>query len=102
MISRQACRLIGKILASGKRALMPKGTRHIVTGRLDQSARGYVLRVDGGGVWTLDPDRVLHSWLGKRVTIDGQRTGFDFLSVEHIAAADSIEPSFQAKNRCPT
>lgn len=69
---------------------MPKGTRHTVTGRLTQSARGYVLRVDGGGVWTLDPDRALHSWLGKRVTIEGERTGFDFLSVEYIAAAGDI------------
>jgi hypothetical protein len=51
------------------------------------TGRGHVLRVDGGGVWTLDPDRRLHQWLGQRVTIEGVRTGFDFLSVERITVA---------------
>jgi hypothetical protein len=66
---------------------MPRGTRHTLTGLLDWTERGHILRVDGGGVWTLDPDRALRKWLGKRVTIEGVRTGFDFLSVERITAA---------------
>ncbi|MBB4642646.1 DUF5818 domain-containing protein [Rhizorhapis suberifaciens] len=69
---------------------MPRGTRHTITGRLGQSARGYVLRVDDGGVWTLDPDRTLHRWLGKRVTVEGERIGFDILSVERIGAAGDL------------
>lgn len=66
---------------------MPRETRHSVTGLLDRTGRGHVLRVDGGGVWTLDPDRRLRKWLGQRVTIEGVRTGFDFLSVTRVRAA---------------
>jgi hypothetical protein len=66
---------------------MPKETRHSVTGLLAWTDRGHVLHVEGGGVWTLDPDRRLHKWLGRRVIIEGERTGFDFLSVERITAA---------------
>lgn len=63
---------------------MPKGTRHIVSGILADSPRGYVLRVDGGGAWTLEPKRSLRNWLRRHVTVEGVRTGFDFLTVERI------------------
>lgn len=66
---------------------MPRGTRHRITGLLGESARGFILKIDDGGVWTLDHDRSLGKWLGKRVTIEGIRMGFDLLAVDYVGPA---------------
>jgi len=63
---------------------MPMGTRHRVTGRLLNSARGLVIEVDGGGEWELDAGRSARNLLGLRVTVDGVRSGFNRLDVERI------------------
>lgn len=66
---------------------MPKGTRHTVTGILCPSRGGlYALKVDGGGVWQLDCG---WGWkarklIGRRVSLEGTRAGFDLLNVERI------------------
>lgn len=60
------------------------GSRHRVTGILLDSARGLVLEVDGGGVWALDAHGSARKLLGRRVTVEGTRSGFDRLDVDWI------------------
>ncbi|RYG89854.1 MAG: hypothetical protein EON59_01005 [Alphaproteobacteria bacterium] len=67
---------------------MPMGTRHRLTGRLMQEPRGLVLELEGGGVYALDVGRSAHKLLGHRVTVDGERSGFDRLDVTRIGLAD--------------
>jgi len=66
---------------------MPMGTRHRETGLLMMARRGYELHVDGGGVWALDFDRDPKALLGRRVTVEGTRGGFDLLDVRTITMA---------------
>jgi hypothetical protein len=47
-----------------------------------------VLEVDDGGVWALDLDHDPNALLGRRVTVEGVRSGFDRLDVEWIGSAD--------------
>ena len=68
---------------------MPPGTRHRVSGRLTNSSRGMLLEVDGGGVWALDVDEIARNLLGRRVTVEGVRRGFDRLEVEWIGPAET-------------
>ena len=49
--------------------------------------RGYELHVDGGGVWALDFNRSSKALLGRRVTVEGTRGGFDLLNVRTIEVA---------------
>jgi hypothetical protein len=63
---------------------MPRGTRHRVTGLLLNAARGLIVEVDGGGVWALDADSDARKLVGRRVTVEGIRSGFDRLDVEWI------------------
>ena len=69
---------------------MPLGTRHRVTGRLLTSMRGLIVKVDDGGVYALDADSDATKWLGRLVTVEGVRSGFDRLDVEWIGAADMV------------
>ncbi len=66
---------------------MPMGSRHRLTGLLLNSARGLILEVDGGGVYVLDMDRGARDLLGRRVIVDGVRSGFDRLDVDRIGPA---------------
>lgn len=63
---------------------MPMGSRYRVTGLLLNSARGLIIEVDGGGVYALDTDRRAHDFVGRRVTVEGVRSGFDRLDVDWI------------------
>ena len=67
---------------------MPLGSRHRVSGLLKGASRGFVLEVDDGGVWALDLDHDPNALLGRRVTVEGVRSGFDRLDVEWIGSAD--------------
>lgn len=69
--------------------VMPIGSRHRVSGLLKRASRGFVLEVDDGGVWALALDRNPKAKLGRRVTVEGVRSGFDRLDVEWIGAANS-------------
>jgi hypothetical protein len=71
---------------------MPRGTRHRLTGLLFEGTRDPVLRVDGGGEWRLDLDRPYRALLGRRVVVDGVRSGFDLLAVERIWLQSAPEP----------
>lgn len=66
---------------------MPMGTHHRETGLLIMARRGYELHVDGGGVWALDFNRSPKALLGRRVTVEGTRGGFDLLDVRTIEIA---------------
>ena len=66
---------------------MPMGTRHRVTGLLLEARRGLILELDGGGVYALDVGGGTREMLGKRVTVEGVRSGFDRLDVEWIGPA---------------
>ena len=63
---------------------MPMGTRHRLVGLMLTSKRGPVLEVDDGGVWALDLDPSDKQFIGKRVTLEGTRSGFDRIDVDWI------------------
>ena len=60
------------------------GTRYRLEGLLLTSARGPVLQIDDGGVWALDADPHVLTYAGRRVVIEGIRSGFDRIDVEWI------------------
>lgn len=68
---------------------MPRGVRYTLTGTLRRTRLGYALEMDGGGLWRLD---VGTEWnarvnVGRRVTIEGVRAGFDLLDVYRLYIA---------------
>ena len=63
---------------------MPMGTRHRVTGVLLEARRGLVLKMDGGGIYALDAEVSARALLGRCVTVEGVRSGFDRLDVRWI------------------
>lgn len=69
---------------------MPRGTRHDVTGWLNEQDGERILRRDDGGRWCLAMGPITR-WqtrklLGKGVRIVGVRDGFDLLVVIKISA----------------
>lgn len=64
-----------------------KGTRYRLEGLLLSSRRGPVLQIDDGGTWALDLNSDARDLLGRRVRIEGIRSGFDRIDVEWIDAA---------------
>lgn len=73
---------------------MPRGTRHILTGTLRQTRLGYVLEINGGGVWRLDLSTIwrLRRYIGQHVVVEGIRSGFDLLDVHSLKMAASAKP----------
>lgn len=67
---------------------MPVGSHHRLEGRLTQSPRGLLLRLEDQGIWALDTDPDAEALIGKRVKVEGTRSGFDRIDVEWIAALD--------------
>jgi hypothetical protein len=64
---------------------MPKGTLHNETGLLVTQGPALYLRRDEGGHWRLDAVPMkARKWLGRRVTVEGERDGFDLLAVRRI------------------
>ena len=63
---------------------MPRGTQHRLTGLLLASPRGLVLHPDDGGEWLVAPGRRTHPLIGRRVAVEGTRTGFDELWPDRI------------------
>ncbi|MEG8038488.1 DUF5818 domain-containing protein [Sphingomonas sp. LR60] len=70
---------------------MPRGTRHVLTGTLRRTRFGHALDMDGGGVWQLDVGW-LAAWrlCGRRVRVEGTRSGFDLLDVRRMTSADDL------------
>ena len=63
-----------------------------LTGTLEQSPNGLVLRTDGGGAWELDSTRSARKLIGSRVEIIGQRSGFNGLVCDQIWPAGQPRP----------
>ena len=72
---------------------MPKGARHIETGILRPGCWGYSLHMDGGGIWELDVTSSPRKFLGRRVTVEGTRAGFNLLDVTRIWPAGEMPPA---------
>lgn len=63
-----------------------------LTGMLEQSRNGLVLRTDGGGTWELESTRAARKLIGFRVEIIGQRSGFNGLVCDQIWPAGQPRP----------
>ncbi|WP_380926126.1 DUF5818 domain-containing protein [Sphingomonas leidyi] len=66
---------------------MPAGTRVRLSGSLSDSARELILALDDGSVFALDIDHSPVDLIGKRVIVEGVRSGFDRINVDWIGAA---------------
>ncbi|QWT14459.1 DUF5818 domain-containing protein [Sphingobium xenophagum] len=67
-------------------------TTHL-TGIVERAANGPVLRTDGGGTWDLDDTRQVRKFIGCRVEVVGQRTGFNGLACDQIWPAGQPRPT---------
>jgi len=65
-------------------SLMPRGTHHDEIGLLLREGRFLVLQRDDGGRWRLDVSPRADALLGRRVRVQGTRSGFDLLDVRQI------------------
>lgn len=69
---------------------MSRGARYVETGILRPGRCGYALEMDGGGMWQLDVTRSARRYLGRRVTVEGTRSGFDLLDVHRICPGERL------------
>lgn len=67
---------------------MPLGSEHVEDGLLLREGGWIVLRRDDGGRWRLDLARRHEELLGRRVRVEGVRSGFDLLDVRRIGLAE--------------
>ena len=67
-------------------------TTHL-TGIIEWAANGPVLRTDGGGTWELDNTRQVHKFIGSRVEVVGERSGFNGFTCEQIWLAGQPRPT---------
>lgn len=58
--------------------------RKQVSGVLNHGGRGLNILTDAGDLWVIDRDDVNPDLLGRRVTAEGNQTGYDRLNVEWI------------------
>ncbi|MGS1018109.1 DUF5818 domain-containing protein [Allosphingosinicella humi] len=72
------------ITSGGRWRAMPLGSHHAVVGILQEIGGCLVLRRDDGGRWRIDASRPLRKYIGKRVSVQGERSGFDWLVVRSI------------------
>jgi hypothetical protein len=64
---------------------MPRGTIHTETGLLVDKGHALYLYRDEGGQWRLDAiSNKTRQWVGRRVSIEGERDGFDILAIRKI------------------
>lgn len=71
---------------------MPKGSRRELTGMLLNDRGRLFLRVDDGGTWRLQTDPRAFGQVGRRVSLEGIRVGFDLLDVEAVWPAGEAKP----------
>ncbi|WP_066120139.1 DUF5818 domain-containing protein [Blastomonas sp. CCH2-A2] len=67
-------------------------TTHL-TGIVERAANGPVLRTDGGGTWELDNTRQVRKFIGSRVEVVGERSGFNGFTCEQIWLAGQPRPA---------
>ncbi|MBC2663205.1 hypothetical protein H7F50_15765 [Novosphingobium flavum] len=72
---------------------MPMGTRHTVTGILHWDDRQGLYRLDvaTGGYWFAHLPRRARHLPGRKVTVEGIRSGFNLLTVRTIIAIDGVK-----------
>ena len=58
--------------------------RKRVSGVLNHGGRGLNILTDAGDLWVIDSDDVDPDLLGRRVTAEGNQTGYDRLKIEWI------------------
>jgi hypothetical protein len=68
------------------------GTTHL-TGVVERAANGPVLRTDGGGSWELDNTRQVRRFIGSRVEVVGERSGFNGFACNQIWPAGQPRPT---------
>lgn len=73
---------------------MPTGTRYTVTGELCWDARigMYRLELGDGAYWFVDVSGRTRHFVGKQVTVEGARSGFNLLDVDRIWLGDGPPP----------
>lgn len=73
---------------------MPRGTHHRLVGTLGWDERNHihVLTVAGGGYWFVDMPLLsrMERLIGREVTVEGKRSGFNMLDVSRVLAVDGI------------
>ncbi|WP_210358045.1 DUF5818 domain-containing protein [Sphingomonas beigongshangi] len=64
----------------------------MITGTLSWDDRRSVHRIDveGGGFWFVSMPRAAVALLGRRVAVDGTRTGFNILDDVTVVGVDSV------------
>ena len=67
-------------------------TTHL-TGIVERAANGPVLRTDGGGIWELDNTRQVRRYIGSRVEVVGERSGFNGFACDQIWPAGQPRPT---------
>jgi len=69
----------------------------VETGILRPNRQGYSLELEGGGSWQLDVSGSAKSYAGRRVTVEGIRSGFNLIDVHDIRLAGASR-----RNRRPS
>lgn len=78
---------------------MPLGTLHTIEGVIRREPKRIVIEVNGGGVWELEPSRIVTRHIDQSVTLEGVRTGFDRLEVVRIKRDGEEWPPEQSWTR---
>lgn len=72
---------------------MPVSSTTHLTGVVERSANGPVLRTDGGGTRELDNTRQVSKFIGSRVEVVGERSGFNGFACDQIWPAEHRRPT---------
>ena len=67
-------------------------TTHL-TGIVEGAANGPVLRTDGGRTWGLDNTRQVRKFIGSRVEVVGERSGFNGFVCDQIWSVGQPRPT---------
>lgn len=84
------CPALGSLL---ERPGLPVSSTTHLTGIVERAANGPVLRTDGGGTWELDNTRQVRKFIGSRVEVVGERSGFNGFTCEQIWLAGQPRPT---------
>ena len=84
------CSALGSLL---ERAGLPVSSTTHLTGIVERAANGPVLRTDGGGTWELDNTRQVRKFIGSRVEVVGERSGFNGFACDQIWPAGHRRPT---------
>jgi hypothetical protein len=72
---------------------LPVSSTTHLTGIVERAANGPVLRTDGGGTWELDNTRQVRKFIGSRVEVLGERSGFNGFVCDQIWPSGHPRPT---------